>query len=100
MQVELEEMLIEKAPNDPLKRISGQLEDESHFIVGRTWQVISPQTDDESPFKISINVGEHSHYYATHAYSVTDWLIDMGGISRSVFIGGMLIAHLVASHMQ
>ena len=100
-EVELEEMLIHKVPNTALARISRKIEEESYLIVGRTKQVLFPKPrNDTSPFSLRIYLGEHAHFFDKEAYTLTDWMIDMGGISRSCFIGGMVIAHVVASHMQ
>ena len=102
-EVELEEMLIHKVPNTALARISRKIEEESYFIVGRMKQVLFPKfpkSDDASPFSLRIYLGENAHFFDKEAYTLTDWMIDMGGISRSCFIGGMVIAHVVASHMQ
>ena len=99
-EVELEEMLINKVANTTLSRISRKIEEESYLIVGRIKQVLYPKPKDSSPFTLRIYLGEHAHYFDKEAYSLADWMIDMGGISRSCFIGGMVIAHFVASHMQ
>ena len=38
-----------------------------------------------------------THVYKREAYTLIQWLIDMGGISRSLYYGGMIIAHLIAT---
>ena len=30
---------------------------------------------------------------------LTDWFIDIGGISRTLYLGGMIISHFVAARM-
>ena len=37
--------------------------------------------------------------FAFSTYRITDWLIDMGGISKAIFFGGLLVAHFVAKRM-
>ena len=32
-------------------------------------------------------------------YMLTNWLIDMGGISKAIYFGGLILAHFVASRM-
>ena len=99
-EVELEEKLINKVADELFSRVSKKIEEESYLVVGRSRQVIHPQSDDSTPFQMNIRLGENGHFYDKDFYSLTDWLIDMGGISRSCYIAGMIISHVIASHMQ
>ena len=39
------------------------------------------------------------HVYSFSTYNITDWLIDMGGISKALYFGGLVVAHFVAMRM-
>ena len=34
--------------------------------------------------------------FQTTTYMLTNWLIDVGGISKALYFGGLMIAHFVA----
>ena len=34
--------------------------------------------------------------YRRDVYTLIEWMIDMGGISKSLYFGGMIIAHVIA----
>ena len=48
---------------------------------------------------MKIKIGQEAHLYSQSAYTLTSWMIDMGGISKSFYFGGMIIAHIVALRM-
>ena len=48
---------------------------------------------------MKLSLGQVAHQYSVSAYSLTNWMIDMGGISKSFYFGGMIIAHIVALRM-
>ena len=46
-----------------------------------------------------MRLGKNSHVYNLSAYKITDCMIAMGGISKSLYFGGMIVAHVVALRM-
>ena len=39
---------------------------------------------------------KRAHLYTISSYSLADWLIDMGGISRAIYFAGLVAAHFIA----
>ena len=98
-EIELAEVLILKVPDAILNRVSGTSEEESHVIVENIRQIFHPRTGNESHVSLKIKLGQGAYLYSQSAYTLTSWMIDMGGISKSFYFGGMIIAHIVALRM-
>ena len=58
-----------------------------------------PRTASDSPVTMKLKMGEYAHLYSQQAYSLTNWMIDMGGISKAIYFAGMILAHIVALRM-
>ena len=43
-----------------------------------------------------MKLSKKAHNYAFSSYQLVDWLIDMGGISKALYFGGMIISHFFA----
>ena len=43
-----------------------------------------------------ISLGKKAHVYKLSVYMLADWLIDVGGISKALYFGGLIIAHFIA----
>ena len=98
-EVELAEVLILKVPDQFFDRISGQPVEESHIVVEKVNQVRYPKIASGSPVTMKLKMGEYAHLYSQQAYSLTNWMIDMGGISKAIYFTGMILAHIVALRM-
>ena len=48
------------------------------------------------PVSIRLQVSEKAYLYSTTTYMLTNWLIDIGGISKALYFGGLIISHFVA----
>ena len=48
------------------------------------------------PVELQLKLGKNAHVYNLSGYGITEWMIDIGGISRSLYFGGMILAHFVA----
>ena len=48
------------------------------------------------PVELRLRIGEEAHIYSKSTYMLTNWLIDVGGISKALYFGGMVISHFVA----
>lgn len=70
---------------------------ESHLSIGSTNQVLYPTTGNSTVVELKIKLGSKVHQYKRDAYTLIDWMIDMGGISETLYIGGMIIAHVIAT---
>ena len=46
--------------------------------------------------EMRITHGSMVHQYKRDQDTIIDWMIDMGGISRTLYFGGMIIAYVVA----
>ena len=46
-----------------------------------------------------MNWSKRAHLITLNSYSLADWLIDIGGISRAIYIGGLVAAHFIAQRM-
>ena len=46
-----------------------------------------------------MNYSKRAHLFTLNTYSLADWLIDVGGISRAIYIGGLVAAHFIALRM-
>ena len=49
-----------------------------------------------APVELRLRLGAKAHFYSSSTYMLTNWLIDIGGISKALYFGGMIIAHFVA----
>ena len=52
-----------------------------------------------SPFVLKFKLGKNTHMFKQSVYTLAEWAIDIGGISRALFFGGMVFAHFVALRM-
>ena len=43
-----------------------------------------------------MSLSSKTHVYSFNTYMLTEWLIDMGGISKALYFGGLIVAHFVA----
>ena len=43
-----------------------------------------------------MRLGSKAHFYSSSTYMITNWLIDIGGISKAMYFAGMIISHFVA----
>ena len=48
------------------------------------------------PVELRLKIGDEAHIFSTTTYMLTNWLIDVGGISKALYFGGMVISHFVA----
>ena len=46
-----------------------------------------------------MNWSKRAYLITLNSYSLADWLIDIGGISRAIYIGGLVAAHFIALRM-
>ena len=104
MNMDLEQGLIEV--NDDmtgLKAILGKKIYERFFLNGSLTKVYYPRNDGDSdftsPFTLRLKLSKKAHLYKQTVYMLTDWFIDIGGISRTLYIGGMIISHFIAARM-
>ena len=52
--------------------------------------------DSNSLVQVQLKVSKKAHMFQTTTYMLTNWLIDVGGISKALYFGGLMIAHFVA----
>ena len=55
--------------------------------------------NSKGPVELQLSLSQKAHVYYFSTYMLTDWLIDMGGISKAIYFGGLIIAHFVALRM-
>ena len=55
-----------------------------------------PRNNSTIPISLRLQVGEKAFMYKTTTYMLTNWLIDIGGISKALYFGGLVISHFVA----
>ena len=72
---------------------------ELFFLIGDIQKTYFPKQYRDSPVTLQVHLVNQAHLYAFSTYRITDWLIDMGGISKALYFGGLLVAHFVAKRM-
>ena len=65
-------------------------------MIGKTRQIIFPAQVNSTLIEMRITHGNKLHQYKRDAYKIIDWMMDMGGLLEFIYIGGMVIAHVVA----
>ena len=46
-----------------------------------------------------IRLGRKAHLYSFNTYMLTEWLIDIGGISKAMYFAGLVLAHFFAERL-
>ena len=69
---------------------------DSFMTVGPHMKNYYPSNGSKTPVSIRLQVDEKAYLYSTTTYMLTNWLIDMGGISKALYFGGLMISHFVA----
>ena len=72
---------------------------EMFYLIGDIQKTYYPKQSGDSPVTLQVHLVNQAHLYAFSTYRITDWLIDMGGISKALYFGGLLVAHFVAKRM-
>ena len=72
---------------------------ELFFLIGEIQKTYFPKQNKDSPITLQVHLVNQAHLYGFSTYRITDWLIDMGGISKALYFGGLLVAHFVAKRM-
>ena len=74
----------------------GNKKKELFFLVGDQQKNYYPISNTTEPVELRMKLSKKAHVYSYSTYMLTDWLIDMGGISKALYFGGLIIAHFVA----
>ena len=69
---------------------------DSFMNVGQHTKNYYPSSGGSTPVSIRLQVSEKAYLYSTTTYMLTNWLIDIGGISKALYFGGLIISHFVA----
>ena len=54
------------------------------------------RSESDTLLQVQLKVSSEAHMFHMTSYMLTNWLIDVGGISRALYFGGLMIAHFVA----
>ena len=67
--------------------------------LAKTYYPLSSAADSRAPLRISMRLSKQAHIYSQSALTMVNVLAEVGGISRTLFAGGYVIAHFVAMHL-
>ena len=74
----------------------GQKDIEPFLKVGESLKNFYPRSNSQVPIELRMSLSHNAHVYSQTVYKLTDWLIQMGGLSRALYFGGMAVAQIVA----
>ena len=72
---------------------------EIFYLIGDIQKTYFPRQQSDALVSFSMLLTTQAHLYAFSTYRITDWLIAMGGISKALYFGGLLVANFVAKRM-
>ena len=79
-----------------LQTLLGNKKEEHFFIVGDGQKNYYPKNKERAAVELNMKLSKKAHLYSLSLYMLTNWMIDMGGISRAFYFGGMIVAHQIA----
>ena len=73
---------------------------EMFYLIGDIQKTYFSKQEADSPVTLKVYLGNQAHLFAFSTYRITDWLIDMGGISKAIFFGPSYICGKILNHMD
>ena len=97
IDVELQKGLLKKDSDvTGLNFFRKQQDIETFFELGDKEKNYFPPKDSQATVELRMRLGSKAHFYSSSTYMITNWLIDIGGISKAMYFAGMIISHFVA----